>query len=466
MPSGLQLKVFIAGRVAVETEGVVIDDARFPGRQGRLLFAYLVAEQGRPVPRDELAEALWGEAPPATWDKALTVLVSKLRALLADQGIDDGHVLTGAFGCYRLDLPADSWVDVIAAANAAQEAEKALAAGKLETAKASAALAASLVRQPFLPGDEGAWVEEKRRELADVRGGALSVLAEACLRSGDALQAAKWAEETIALEPFHETGYRRLMEAHAAAGNRAEALRVYERCRRLLADELGAYPSPETESIYRGLLEAPAPPERQPPNAAPAEPTTGVARAESSLELAEDHRSDAGHTASPRSSVRACAESVLRIVPATLRGHRVALASVALVVVLALASVPVLVTRRGSSVLAAIAPDSIAIVDPVRNAVVADIALHTRPAAIAYGAGSLWVAAKDDQTLLQIDPRTHGITRTIGLGVEPKAIATGGHYVWVLGTDTLLQFDGHTGTLVRKVPLGGTTHVGPFKGRP
>ena len=36
------------------------------------------------MPRDELAEALWGETPPATWDKALTVLVSKLRSLLAD----------------------------------------------------------------------------------------------------------------------------------------------------------------------------------------------------------------------------------------------------------------------------------------------------------------------------------------------------------------------------------------------
>lgn len=47
------------------------------------------------------------------------------------------------------------------------------------------------------------------------------------------------------------------MEAHVAAGNRAEALRVYERCRQLLAEELGAYPSPETEAIYRSLLEAP-----------------------------------------------------------------------------------------------------------------------------------------------------------------------------------------------------------------
>ena len=163
--------------------------------------------------------------------------------------------MTGAFGCYRLELPEGTWVDVIVAANAVQEAEEALAAGDLDEAKAAATLAASLVRQPFLAGEDGPWVDEKRREFADVRSRALSVLADASLRSGDAREEAMWAEQMIVLEPFRETGYRRLMEAHVAAGNRAEALRVYERCRRLLADELGAYPSPETESIYRELLE-------------------------------------------------------------------------------------------------------------------------------------------------------------------------------------------------------------------
>src|SRR5438445_9406484 len=79
---GVRVRVYLAGLVALESDGVVIDDARFPGRQGRLLFAYLVAAQGRPVPRDELAEALWGDTPPPTWDKALTILVSKLRGLL------------------------------------------------------------------------------------------------------------------------------------------------------------------------------------------------------------------------------------------------------------------------------------------------------------------------------------------------------------------------------------------------
>jgi DNA-binding SARP family transcriptional activator len=87
MTGELPLKVFLAGRVAVETDGVVIGEERFQGRQGRLFFAYLVAEQGRAVPRDELAEALWGSAPPASWDKSLTVIASKLRNLLADHDV-------------------------------------------------------------------------------------------------------------------------------------------------------------------------------------------------------------------------------------------------------------------------------------------------------------------------------------------------------------------------------------------
>jgi SARP family transcriptional regulator, regulator of embCAB operon len=181
----LKLKVFLAGRVALESAGLVIEEERFPGRQGRLLFAYLVAEQGRPVPRDELADALWGESPPATSDKALTVLASKLRGLLAEGGIDGGKALTSAFGSYRLDLPDGTWVDIIAAADALQEAEAALAAGDFDEAKARAARAASLARPSFLPGEDGAWVDGKRRELADTLRRALSCLADASLCSGD-----------------------------------------------------------------------------------------------------------------------------------------------------------------------------------------------------------------------------------------------------------------------------------------
>src|SRR6266540_1897074 len=80
----MSVRVSLTERVSIEARGAVVDEQRFPGRQGRLVFAYLLSEQGRPVPRGELAEALWGDEPPATWEKALSVLVSKLRALLTE----------------------------------------------------------------------------------------------------------------------------------------------------------------------------------------------------------------------------------------------------------------------------------------------------------------------------------------------------------------------------------------------
>ncbi len=76
------VRVSLTERVRIEAGGAVVEEAHLPGRQGRLVFAYLVAAQGRPVPRDELAEALWGDVPPATWEKALSLLISKLRGLL------------------------------------------------------------------------------------------------------------------------------------------------------------------------------------------------------------------------------------------------------------------------------------------------------------------------------------------------------------------------------------------------
>lgn len=380
------MKVFLAGRVAVESEAGVIDERRFPGRQGRLLFAYLVAEQGRAVPRGELADALWGETPPATWEKALSVLASKLRALLGTNGAEGTPSLTSAFGCYRLELPEASWVDVLAAAAATTESEAALAAGDLERAKTAAAAGESLVRQPFLPGDHGSWVEERRRELADGRVRALTVLAEASLRSGEATEAATWAAEIVALEPFRESGYRQLMEAHVASGNRAEALRVYERCRRLLADELGAYPSPETEAVYRGLLEQ-------------AGPTSGEEE-EPELTAAQ---------ATPH------------------RRRRWVVA--ALVVAAATASIAGIFAARGSGTRASVEPNSVVELDS-SGSIAATVQVGARPVALASGAGSLWVGNIDDRSITRVDASSGKRLRTIAMTRAPAALAATASAIW------------------------------------
>jgi DNA-binding SARP family transcriptional activator len=56
------------------------------------------------------------------------------------------------------------------------------------------------------------------------------------------------------LEPYRETAYLLLMRAKAAAGNRAEALRTYERCRLLLSEDLGVSPSNQVENEYLAIL--------------------------------------------------------------------------------------------------------------------------------------------------------------------------------------------------------------------
>jgi YVTN family beta-propeller protein len=431
----LRLKVFLAGRVTAEANGRVLDEARFPGRQGRLLFAYLVVARCRPVPRDELADAIWGESPPATWEKALTVLASKLRSLVAEDRI----TLANAFGCYRLELPEGTWVDLFAAEDDAREAEDALAAGNLERARAAAASAESLSRRPFLPGEEASWVGEKRRELADVRERALSVLADACLRSGAAQEAAHWAEELIALSPFREAGYRRLMEAHVAAGNRAEALRVYERCRQLLAEELGAYPSPETDSIYRSLLEA---------------PQTSVQTTPVAETTVEPDTSELSLVQTEALPLRA-----EQVVVRRSRKRRAVFVAAVTGVIAAAVAVPLAVFGRGSGARSAVsaAGDSLAVVDGRSGRLVATTGVGATPTAVAAGEGAYWVTNADGHTVSRIDPGTTAVVDTIPVGSGPSAIATGAGAVWVVNSldANVSRIDPATNTVVQTISVGG-----------
>ncbi len=391
------MRIFLAGRVAIETETCATDEALFPGRQGRLLFAYLVAAQERPVPRDELAEALWGGTPPATWDKALSILVSKLRALLAEHGIDGARALQAVFGCYRLELPDGCWVDICAAADAARDADEAAVAGDVDKAKTAALLAERLTRSTVLPGEDGAWIARLRQDSADVRQRALEVLADACLQLGQEAEAAGWAKLAIAHEPFREAGYRSLMRAHGAAGNRAEALRVHEQCRRLLADELGAYPSPETETIYRELLAPPASPRPSPaPSLAPA-----------------DVRAQAPRAARP------------------VRRRRLAIASLAAVAVAGVITA-VVVTRptAGHKAPTPVVANSVVALDP-DGSVAARVAVGARPVAVSEAAGSLWVANLDDQSVTRIDVSTRQAVQAVPIAGAPTALAATPSAVWV-----------------------------------
>ena len=249
------LRIYLTGRVCLEAGRVVAEERRFPSRQARLLFAYLVCQRMQPVPREELAEVLWPGTLPAAWDPALKSLVSKLRQFLGHLNAPSASLsISSQFGCYQLHLPPPAWIDLESARHSADEAAGALRSGDIRAAWGPTLVTLAIAQRPFLPGEEGEWIEGKRRELQDMLVSALDCYVEICLRTAQAAQAAQMAIQAVSLEPFRETGYRQLMRVHAASGNRAEALRVYQRCQELLADQLGVDPSPETEALYLELL--------------------------------------------------------------------------------------------------------------------------------------------------------------------------------------------------------------------
>ena len=250
----MPLRIYLTGRVLVEDNGtILLDERRLVGRQGRLVFVYLAYEHLRAVSRDELAEELWLGTIPPSWERSLSALISKLRALLAGVGIPD-VALTGSFGHYQLLLPSDVWIDVEAASEAIDHAESALRGDKPQEAWGWAQVAYQISRRTFLMGEEGPWVTQKRSELREVLVRAHECLSEPSIWHAEPEYAVKHAREAVAIEPFRETSYQLLMRAHAAVGNRAEALRIYDRCRSLLSEELGVPPSPPTEAVYLDIL--------------------------------------------------------------------------------------------------------------------------------------------------------------------------------------------------------------------
>jgi pentatricopeptide repeat protein len=247
------VRIQLCGTLAVEVDGRRIDHG-LPGRQGRLLLAYLVLHRLRPVRRDELIDALWPHTPPAAADTALRALISKLRRLLPD-GVLDGRTEL------RLHLPSGAFVDLEDAREAIHRAESALAQDQWHRAWGASLSPLFTARRGFLPDEDAEWIRDTRLELDALHLRALECYAQACLGVGGTELAAaeRSGRELIKLAPYRESGYRHLMRALARGGNTAEALRVYEQLRTLLRDELGIAPCAETLALHGELLGSRAP---------------------------------------------------------------------------------------------------------------------------------------------------------------------------------------------------------------
>src|SRR3954468_12539527 len=196
---GSATRVQLCGRLRVEIDGRAVE-GDLPRRKGRLLRAYRVLSRGRPVRRDELMEPLWPDAQPASGDSLLRPPLSRLRKALGQGRIEGRSELT-------LALPDGAYVDWEAARTALAATREALATGDYRTASQRGAEAVEIAERGLLPGLEAHWIDERRRELEELRTEALEAIAIAGVAQGgpalaDAERAARAAIEAA---PFRES---------------------------------------------------------------------------------------------------------------------------------------------------------------------------------------------------------------------------------------------------------------------
>ena len=232
----------------------------------RVVLAALVLERPGGVVRERLADIVWPDGLPRTWASALRTHVSRVRSVLAAAvpagGRDGGRRGRAATSscCRRAST---SRVDVDEAESALAAARDALASGDAGRAPGRGGCRRSPCCRPrSCPATPATWVDDVRSRLDEALVAALEVAGGAA--TGRGRRRGRAGGGRRGRRTGRRCGRARTaarMAALAAAGNRAEALRAYQRLRRVLADELGVDPSPETEAAYLALL-GPAPPPR------------------------------------------------------------------------------------------------------------------------------------------------------------------------------------------------------------
>jgi DNA-binding SARP family transcriptional activator len=196
------------------------------------LVAFL-ALQRRPVHRRSVAAALWA-------DLDERAAASRLRSTLWRLPAPDGRRLIDAHAG-RMRLGGHVEVDVRVAEDDDRVDE----------------LDVSYLCGDVLADWDEPWVAVERERFRQLRLHRLEQLSERAERAGRFSLALQAGLAAVAVEPLRESAHRRVMRVHLAEANPAEALRQYDRVRRLLRDELGLAPSAPTRAVVAPLLGRP-----------------------------------------------------------------------------------------------------------------------------------------------------------------------------------------------------------------
>jgi YVTN family beta-propeller protein len=373
------------------------------GDKQRALLAVLLLNANELVSQERLIDELWDVDPPVGAAHSVQTHVFRLRKALRD-GCVPPETLVTERGGYLIRV-ADDQLDALRFEALAQEGRRLLAAGEAEPARRVLCEALSLWRGSALADLRARnKVPIEVGRLEQLRLGALSARIDAELALGRHAELVGELEALVAGHPFEERLRAQLMLALYRSGRQVEALQVYQETRRLLVEELGIEPGPTLRELQQSILEQDRSLVLPPPKDKPT--------------------SDGGRPAAPPRRPRGRSREV--VVGLT----TIAIAGLALAVAAAVLGL----TRLFPPAASAVAPNSVAVIDPGNERLARDIPVGTAPGPIAAGAEAIWVGNSDDRTVTRIDPSTWR-TRTIAADIAARSLAIGAGGVWAGASD-------------------------------
>lgn len=251
--TGPALAVHCLGAFAVYHNDRLIDD--WNGLKGLTILKYLVAQGGKPVPKDILMEVLWPNGDPESVRRNLHQAVYSLRQVLRKQEPDFQHILFQN-DAYHFNPKLTLWIDFVQFERYARLGRQQEAAGDMESAMTAYAVADELYQGDFLeedPYEEWAILRRERLRTSYLR--ITERLAAYHMQQEEHAAAAAIAQKALRLEPSYEAAHRWLIRCFIAQGQRHLAVRQYQTLARLLQEELDLEPSQESKELYERLKE-------------------------------------------------------------------------------------------------------------------------------------------------------------------------------------------------------------------
>ena len=222
-------------------------------RSGQTILRYLIVQPSYCATTDALMEALWPDDELETARRKLQVAVSALRrSLNAGFECDPG----GGYILYKNHLyllhPS---VQIVTDVDTFVQHYEAGHRNESQEMITHYEQACQLYKGLFLFEDLYAdWSQRRREQLSQMYLSMCASLAEHAFKQGHYENAHHWAHLLLTENPCDESAHRLLMQIYARQGRRNEALKQYQRCERVLRDELGVSPMPETLQVFQDIL--------------------------------------------------------------------------------------------------------------------------------------------------------------------------------------------------------------------